>query len=179
MPGRDLNYCPMCASPLTTAERGGRERQVCPAEGCGFVDWNNPVPVVAAIVEHAGSVILVRSRGLPETWFGLVAGFLEPDESPEQGVLREIEEEIGIAAENADYLGAYPFSLRNQIIFCYHVEVPHADIRLCEEELSGFRKVPLAELKPWSRGTGPALRDWLIARGYAPETVEFGQHVEP
>ena len=173
-----LTYCPLCRTQLTLAERGGRDRQICPADDCSFVDWNNPIPVVAAIVEHAGNVILVRSIGWPETWYGLVAGFLEPGERPEQAVLREVEEEIGIVADTPNYIGAYPFELRNQIIFTYHIAVEHAQIRLCEKELAGYRIVPIEKLKPWSRGTGPALRDWLVARGYDPVTVEFGQHLD-
>lgn len=121
--------------------------------------------------------MLVRSIGRPPTWFGLVAGFLEKGEHPDDAVLREIDEEVGLTPVRCTYLGSYAFERLNQIIFAYHAEVPHLEIRLCEEELNGFRIVPIAELKPWSQGTGPALRDWLASRGYEPPTVEFGKHV--
>ncbi len=173
----EFKYCPICATPMTTREVGGRNRRVCPESLCGFVAWNNPIPVVAGIVERAGGVFLVRSLGWPETWYGLVAGFLESGESPEQGILREIEEELGVAAAEPRLIGAYPFEPMNQIIFVYHVRAEAGEIRLCEHELADYRHVPLAKLKPWSRGTGPALRDWLLERGYAPETVEFGEHI--
>lgn len=170
-----FRYCPECRTQLVAGERGGRERKLCPA--CGFVEWNNPIPVVAAIVEHDGHVILVRSRGKPPGWFGLVAGFLESGESPLDGALREVEEEIGIAVETAAFVGIYPFFERNQIIFVYHIEAPHRQITLCTEELAEFRVVPLERLRPWTRGTGPALAEWLTARGYSPEFAEFGKHL--
>src|SRR5690606_29187982 len=70
----DFTFCPRCRAQLVEAERGGRTRLVCTAEGCGFVHWNNPIPVVAAIVERDGRVILVRNHGRPVTWYVLVAG---------------------------------------------------------------------------------------------------------
>jgi NAD+ diphosphatase len=157
--------------------RGGRERAVCPDPDCRFVHWDNPVPVVAAIVEHEGQIVLVRSIGRPPTWYGLVAGFLEQGEHPDDAVLREIDEEVGLRPSSCTFLGSYAFARLNQIIFVYHAEVPHLDIRLCQDELDDFRIVPIAEVRPWSQGTGPALRDWLVSRGYDPIVVQFGEHV--
>jgi NADH pyrophosphatase NudC (nudix superfamily) len=157
--------------------RGGRERLVCPDPDCRFVHWDNPVPVVAAIVEHDGQIVLVRSIGRPPTWFGLVAGFLEEGEHPDEAVLREIDEELGLRPSSCMFVGSYAYARRNQIIFVYHAEVPSLDIRLCRDELDDFRILPIAEVKPWSQGTGPGLRDWLVSRGYDPDVVEFGEHV--
>jgi len=157
--------------------RGGRERAACRAPGCGFVHWDNPVPIVAAIVEHDDKVVLVRSIGRPPTWFGLVAGFLEPAEHPDDAILREIDEEVGLTPTRCTFLGSYAFARLNQIIFVYHAEVPHLQIRLGTDELDDYRIVPIAELKPWSQGTGPALRDWLVSRGFSPDFVDFGEHV--
>jgi NADH pyrophosphatase NudC (nudix superfamily) len=44
---------------------------------------------------------------MPETWFGIVAGFLEKGETPEQAVLREVEEELGLKGEIVEYIGYY------------------------------------------------------------------------
>ena len=174
---REYTYCPVSAHPLRKELRGGRERNVCTDPDCGFVQWDNPTPVVAAIVEHDGQVVLVRSIGRPATWFGLVAGFLERAEHPDQAVLREIEEEVGLIPETCDYLGCYAFERMNQIIFAYHATVPSLDITLCEQELDAFKIVPIDQLRPWTQGTGPALRDWLLTRGFAPPAVNFGEHV--
>ena len=68
-------YCPHCTNPLAEREDGGRPRRACPDVDCGYVHYDNPVPVVAALVEHEGCVILTQSKGWPADWFGLVAGF--------------------------------------------------------------------------------------------------------
>src|SRR5262245_5236726 len=83
---------------------------------CGYVFYGNPTPVVAAIVERDGAVVLVRNKGWPESWFGLVTGFLERGETPEQGVLREVKEELGLAGDVGELVGVYAFIERNQII---------------------------------------------------------------
>jgi NAD+ diphosphatase len=172
MTDTDYRYCPCCRAELVPVERGGKPRLACPE--CSFVHWRNPVPVVAAIVERDGHVVLVRSIGRPATWFGLVAGFLEHGEHPEVAVLREVDEELGIEAELKSCIGIYPFERLNQVIFAYHVLGGPGPIKLAADELDAYREVPLAKLKPWRQGTGPALRDWLAARGYHPPVVDFG-----
>src|SRR5258708_18398836 len=90
-----MNFCPACASPLQPRQMEGRERLVCPNESCGYVFYDNPVPVVAALLEHGQTVLLVRNKGCPETWYGLVSGLLEEGESPEDGVLGEVKDGCG------------------------------------------------------------------------------------
>lgn len=153
-------FCPQCATPLTTAEVDGFSRLKCPA--CNFVVWDNPIPVVAAIVEYEGKVILTRSKGWPEKWLGIVAGFLEKGETPENGALREVNEELGLDGEIVSFVGHYPFALRNQIIFAYHVR-GEGEIKL-GEELESIMALPPEEVRPWDLGTGPALKDWLAGR---------------
>lgn len=174
MASHKYQYCPSCRSALILVERGGKQRLSCPQNECGFVHWANPVPVVAAIVERDQHVVLVRSLGWPDSWYGLVAGFLETGETPEEAVLREVTEEIGIEAEMRQLVGVYPFETMNQLIFVYHLAAERGEIRLCEDELADYKLVPIERVKPWSRGTGPALRDWLASRGLFPEVVEFG-----
>src|SRR5207245_6716334 len=116
-----MKFCPTCASPLSARELEGHTRLVCSSETCDYVFYDNPVPVVAALIEHGETVLLVRNKGWPEKWYGLVSGVLEKGESPEQGVLREVKEEVGLKGEIVSFIGAYPFHEMNQIILAYHV----------------------------------------------------------
>lgn len=168
-----MKYCPYCGSPLMRLPLSGRERTACPDPQCGFVHWNNPVPVVAAIVEHAEHVCLVRNVGWPAHWYGLVTGFLESGEMPEQAVLREVEEEIGLAGRLESYIGMYEFYRANQLIIAYHVTVDSHAVTPCAEEIADYKWVPVDTVRPWSAGTGKALRDWLGARGIERELVDF------
>lgn len=159
---KHFEFCPRCGARLVRQERDGRERAVCVAEGCGFVHWNNPTPVVAAICERADGVILVRDKTWPASWYGLVTGFLEATEHPEAGVLREVDEEIGLTGRILSLVGLYPFDAMNQLIVVYHVAV-EGEITL-GDELEDYKVVPVERLKPWAIGTGPAVRDWLASR---------------
>jgi NAD+ diphosphatase len=158
----DFRDCPRCGAPLQPREVAGHTRQACVVPGCGFTHWDNPLPVVAAIVEHRGEVVLVRNKGWPEKWYGLVSGFLERAESPEAGVLREVHEELGLSGEVVGLVGAYAFPERNELIVAYHVRAEGA-VRL-GEELADLRRVPPERLRAWPFGTGLAVEDWLKAR---------------
>ena len=136
----EINYCPQCGKSLRSAEIGGRTRRCCSGAGCSYVFWNNPIPVVAAIV----------------------TGFLEQDETPDDAVRREVREELGLEATAAHFLGNYTFFEMNQLLLAYHVTA-WGDIIL-GDELADIKRVPVERLKPWTIGTGPAVRDWLALR---------------
>jgi NADH pyrophosphatase NudC (nudix superfamily) len=164
-------YCPQCNRPLVRAECGGRPRLACADVRCGFVFWDNPAPVVAAIVEYGDQVVLVRNHGWPGHWYGLVTGFLEPNETPEEAALREVREEVGLDARLGGLIGVYPFYRMNQVIIAYHVRAELAQIRIDPAEIADYKLVPIATVQPWDAGTGVALRDWLRTRGIERELV--------
>ncbi|MBU2547871.1 MAG: NUDIX domain-containing protein [Proteobacteria bacterium] len=157
-----MKFCPWCGSTLTAQVIDDVARTACPEPECDYVFWNNPVPIVASIVEMDGTVILIQNKGWPETWFGLVSGFLEKDETPEQGVCRELKEELDLDADAVEFIGLYPFFARNELILAYHV-LASGTITM-GHELAQYKEVPVGELKPWGFGTGPAVADWLIKR---------------
>jgi ADP-ribose pyrophosphatase YjhB (NUDIX family) len=126
------------------------------------VFWDNPTPVVAAVVELDGDVVLVRQKTWPEKWLGLVTGFLEKGETPEEAVLRELDEELGLQGEIVSFIGYYSFVQLNQLILAFHVQA-RGEISL-GEELEVYKCIPPEKVRPWKLGTGPALRDWLEKR---------------
>ncbi len=157
-----MKFCPQCGTELTTREIDGRERKACPSDSCPFVCWENPTPVVAAIVELAGDVILVRNNGWPENMFGLVSGFLEKGEHPDEAILREVHEELGIEGRIERFIGYYNFPEMNQLILVFHIAAQgHVVVG---DELAEIRYVKPEKLKPWPFGTGPAVKDWLETR---------------
>jgi NAD+ diphosphatase len=166
-------YCPCCAERLVECTVQGEVRRVCSAK-CGFTHYDNPTPVVAAVVEHNGMVVLAHNRAWPQTlraFYGLITGFLERAESPEQCALREVKEELDLDGIAATLIGAYPFEQMNQIIIAYHV--PAKGTITLNDELDDFRHVPLRECKVWTAGTGLALRDWLRSKGIDPPLLEM------
>lgn len=158
-----MNFCPQCASPLIAGFASGRNRLIC-AKPCGYIFYDNPLPVVGAIVEYDNNtVVLVQNVGWPADWFGLVTGFLEKGEEPAEAILREIREEIGLNAEIIERLGIYTFYQRNEVIITYHVRAT-GEIRIDATEIQAYKLVAIDKLKPWPFGTGPAVKDWLTRR---------------
>ena len=156
-----MRYCPQCRADISVQIIDNEERKAC-AEQCGFVLWDNPTPVVAAIIEYEGQVLLARNAKWPQGWFALITGFLERGETPEQCVLREVKEEVGLDGEIVEFLGNYSFFRQNQLLIVFHVAA-RGTVRL-NEELAEYKLQPHAEVQPWPEGTGPALRDWLQRR---------------
>ncbi len=159
-----VKHCLACGEALEwTRDQEGRERKKCPVPSCGWVHYGNPTPVVAAIVEHPDGILLARNKGWPEGMFGLVTGYLEAGETPEDGVLREVKEELGLDAEIVGLVGVHAFELKNELLVTYHVRAS-GEIKL-GAELAAYKPVLEEKLRPWPVGTGHAVRDWLRGRG--------------
>lgn len=161
-------YCPQCGGRLSEVELGERPRAACADPACGFVHWDNPVPVVAALIEcvdRDGQILLARNAQWKQRFFALITGFLERVESPEEGMRREIREEVGLATDSLELIGLYPFERMNQIIIAYHARC-RGEIVL-GDELADYILVQPSKLKPWPAGTGLAVRDWMLRRGLA------------
>ncbi len=127
-----LKFCPQCGCEMALKkERDGRLRQTCPC--CGYVHYHNPVPGVGVIIELDGGVVLVKRRFEPRAgWWGLPAGFLEADESVEQGAVRECKEETGLDVAVDDLFGVYSFPegmQRSGLVIFYTVRVVGGELR--------------------------------------------------
>ncbi len=158
----EMNFCPWCGEELATDQIDRRPRLGCTSETCEYVFWDNPTPVVAAITELKGNVVLVRNHGWREKMFGLVTGFLEKGETPKQGILREVKEELGLNGNIESLVGHYSFFEMNQLILAFHVKA-EGDITI-GDELAEIKLISPEKLRPWSFGTGFAIKDWLENR---------------
>jgi NADH pyrophosphatase NudC (nudix superfamily) len=141
---------------------------------CGFTHWNNPTPVLAAVVEcidRGGRLLLARNVAWPGRMFALITGFMEAGESPEQGIRREVVEETALSVDAASLIGVYDFHRMNQVIIAYHVQA-RGDLRL-SPELAEYKLFEPAAVRCWPAGTGQALADWLRSRGHQPQYIEL------
>jgi len=102
--------------------------------------------------------------------FALVSGYLEPREDPAHAVKREVKEELGLEVTRTELVGNYIFEEKNEIMLCYHA-VAAGTIAL-GEELAEYRRIKPEKLRPWRRGTGFAVADWMRRRGLAFEWIE-------
>lgn len=169
-------FCPTCAhvlAPIVMMEDGGEKSRLrCSA--CGFTRWNNPTPVLAAVIEctdRDGLVLLARNAAWPGRNFALITGFMEAGESPEEGITREVAEETHLQVEALNLLGVWDFQRKNQVIIAYHVQA-HGEIKL-SPELAEYKLLRPGDIICWPQGTGQALAQWLRSRGYEPQIVDW------
>jgi NADH pyrophosphatase NudC (nudix superfamily) len=117
------------------------------------------------VVEYQQQILLARNVEWPPGFFGLIAGYLEAKEAPEDAILRELQEEVGLAGRVIAPIGQYPYFEKNQLILAYHVEASGQIV--VGPELAEIKLVPMDKLRPWAFGTGLAVRDWLTRRSNA------------
>ncbi len=168
-----FKFCPSCATllqMLAQEEDGGpKERLRCPA--CGWTHWNNPTPVLAAVIQYRDQILLARNAAWQHKMYALITGFMEAGESPQAGITREIKEETSLDVSQLNLIGVYEFLRMNQVIIAYHA-VAHGEVKL-SPELADYKLYAYDAVKCWPAGTGYALADWLRSRGHEPSFIEF------
>lgn len=164
---KKFRFCPMCAAPL---HEPIKDRIECSA-ACGFVNYDNPTPVVAVVVEYGERVVLAHNRAWKGDFYGLITGFVDHREGPVDCAVREVKEELDLDAGPPTLIGVYPFEQLNQVIIGYHVQAT-GTITL-NEELDRYQLVEPEACVAWPTGTGYALRDWLQSRGIEPEMMKL------
>ncbi|OYU99626.1 MAG: NUDIX hydrolase [Burkholderiales bacterium PBB5] len=171
-----FRFCPSCATALEPIEQwedgGPKTRLRCPA--CQWTHWNNPTPVLAAVIECAdqgGQLLLARNAAWSGRMFALITGFMEAGETPEAGITREVAEETALEVLSLSLIGVYDFQRMNQVIIAYHA-LARGTVRL-SPELAEYRLFAPQDVKCWPAGTGYALADWLRGRGHEPQFIEL------
>lgn len=110
---RTHRFCAACGQPSENAAAGWE--RVCPA--CAAKHFPRTDPVVIMLVTHGNKLLLGRSHGWPERMYSALAGFIEPGETLESAVAREVWEETGIKVEDIRYLASQPWPFPNSLMF--------------------------------------------------------------
>ena len=167
------NYCPSCASPLaeiSLLEDGGMKTRLR-CRSCDFAHWSNRTPVLAAVVEYQGQILLAQNAAWQHKMYALITGFMEAGEKAEEGIAREVKEETNLDVSEVNLIGVYDFQRMNQVIIAYHV-VAAGEVIL-SPELVDYKLFAPQSVKCWPAGTGHALADWLKTRGIEPQFIEW------
>ena len=131
-----FKFCPLCKYPLRRGRVDDRKRLVC--QRCGWVNYENPLPVAAcAAINKEGKILLTKRNLEPgKNRWALPGGFVEWDETPEDTCLRELKEETGIDAEITRLIGVYVQRARKYgslLVIGYMVHVLHENISINTE----------------------------------------------
>jgi NAD+ diphosphatase len=173
-----FKFCPQCTTVLALVEQledgGPKTRLRCTA--CEFTHWNNPTPVLAAVVEcvdRGGQILLARNAAWTHRMFALITGFMEAGETPQEGIAREVNEETALTVDAVSLIGVYDFQRMNQVIIAYHAQA-RGEIVL-SPELAEYKLFAPQDVRCWPAGTGYALADWLRARGHEPQFIDWAR----
>ncbi len=152
-------FCAQCGAPSTIGEAG--YVRVCPNSSCGAQHFPRTDPVVIMLVEQDGDCLLGRSARFPGSMYSALAGFMEPGESIEEAVRREVKEEAGISVGAVRYVASqhwpFPSSL---MIGCIGVATGR-EITLDRQELADaqwFSRAEIADMvENWRATDGPRM----------------------
>ena len=153
---RSHQFCGRCGKPTRDSKRD--RSTVC--TGCKLNFYPRLSPSIIVLVHRGDEVLLGRNHMFPEGLFSTLAGFVEPGESIEETVIREVKEEVGVNVSNLSYRGSQPWPFPNSLMLGFHAEYQSGDIVLQEDEIAEAGWFPCTDL-PLIPGKF-AISRWLI-----------------
>ncbi|HSR22281.1 MAG TPA: NAD(+) diphosphatase [Candidatus Eisenbacteria bacterium] len=136
-------YCPRCGEPTVVAAAGYLRR--CPADGSEHYPRTDPA-VIMTVVDAADRLLLGSQRVWPRGRFSTLAGFVEPGESLEAAVRREVAEEVGVRVGAVRYLGSQPWPFPSSLMVGFVATAESTEVSLNDGEIHEARWFTRAEL---------------------------------
>ena len=150
---RTHRYCGRCGTP--TRDKDGERAKECPA--CGLVVYPRVSPAMMALVTRGREILLARSHRFATGMFSALAGFVEPGETLEEAVRREVHEEAGIRCGRVRYLAAQPWPFPSSLMMGFLAEALTEEITVDPEEIAEARWFHREEMREMvaRAATGP------------------------
>lgn len=149
-------FCGRCGNAMNDHEKD-RARQ---CSDCGFIAYPKLSPSIIVLVVRGEEMLLARNAAWPNGMFSTLAGFVEPGESIEQTVHREVAEEVGISVTNIRYKGSQSWPFPNSLMLGFHADYADGELVLQDDEISEaewFTADKLPQIPPKA-----AISRWLI-----------------
>lgn len=147
-------FCAKCGA-ASDVSQGGWQRG-CPA--CGAQHFPRTDPVVIMLITHGNSVLMGRSPGWPEGMFSLLAGFVEPGETLEAAVRREVDEETGVKVGAVEYLASQPWPFPASLMFGCRGEALSREIEIDPKEIEAAMWMSREEMMTVFAGEHPQVK---------------------
>lgn len=158
---RTHQYCGHCATP--TSQLSHERAKRCPK--CGLVNYPRLSPAIIVLVSRGEEVLLARAPRFPIGMYSVLAGFVEPGESLEETVVREVREEVGIEVKDIRYFGSQPWPFPNSLMIGFTATYASGDVVIEPQELveaGWFTKHNLPQIPPKS-SIARKLIDWFVS----------------
>ena len=161
---RTHRFCGRCATP-TEAAMGERARR-CPS--CGLLAFPRLAPAIITLIERDdGRALLARGRTFPIPMYSCLAGFVEPGETLEEAVHREVREEVGVEIDNVRYWASQPWPFPHSLMLGFNAEWAGGDIVIDPSEIVDAQWYSANDLPAIPPGISIARRlidDWVERR---------------
>ncbi len=168
---RRTGFCGRCGGGTTSVDGGGRRQ----CDTCGTRHYPSVDPSIIVLVEHEGQALLVGRNGGPEGRRSCVAGFVEPGESVEEAVIREVLEETGVAVGDVEYSYSQPWPFPAVLMLGCRARARSTEIRVDGVEIGSAGWYTRAQVRAALDGTSEELmvppvlaiahhlmRDWAL-----------------
>lgn len=132
---REHRFCGSCATPLT--DNGHDSGKCCPS--CGALYYPRLSPAMMALVVRGREILLARSPRFAEGVYSALAGFVEPGETLEQCVHREVMEEVGVQVGNLRYVGSQSWAFPHSLMLAFVADYAGGEIVPQEGEIADAR----------------------------------------
>lgn len=134
---RETRYCARCGSPVVITAAG--HRATCTNPDCGRVHFPRTDAAVIMLVEYQGACLLGRGPSWPPGRYSTLAGFVEPGESLEDAVRREVAEEAGVIVDEVRYHSSQPWPMPASLMVGFIATASSHEITLNDGELEEAR----------------------------------------
>jgi len=159
---RNCQFCSKCRKGLKL--RTDVRAKEC--EECGRLEFPRVSPAIIVLIEKGNTMLLARSARFPGAFFSVLAGFVEPGESLEAAVHREIMEETGIAVKDIRYFGSQPWPFPDSLMIGFIAQYESGEIQIDGEEIveAGWYRIDNLPQLPGKLSIARQLIDWFIAK---------------
>ncbi|GAA4041446.1 NAD(+) diphosphatase [Parerythrobacter jejuensis] len=144
-------FCAQCGA-STKIAKGGWQRG---CDSCKAQHFPRTDPVTIMLAEHEGRLMLGRGKGWPEGAFSALAGFVEPGETIEEAVQREVYEEAGVRVRDVSYVASQPWPFPSQLMIGCHSHADNDELVIDETEMAEVRFFTREEVVASLEGSGP------------------------
>lgn len=151
---RRHRFCANCGVP-TEPRDGGHERS-CPACEAHHFPRTDPV-VIVRVTDGGDGILLGRQARWPEGRFSLLAGYVEPGETLEEAVRREVLEESGVALDSVAYVASQPWPFPSSLMLGFSAIAARGEPAPGDDELAEVRWFERGEVEQAARGAGPLM----------------------
>ena len=162
---RTHQFCGRCGSP--TINKSDERAKLCPQ--CGLTNFPRLSPAIIVAITQEDKILLARNERFPSGYFSVIAGFVEPGESLEECVQREVFEETGIYVANIRYFGSQPWPFPHSLMIGFTATYAGGDISTDGTEIVEARWFTAQELPliPGKISISRQLIDWFVAQNNA------------